>query len=292
MFRGFRVFVFSCLVAAAGCSAPPPKNSYGLHGQILSIEAPRKTLTIRHGEIKGLMPAMTMPYSVKDEKLLSGLTPGDQIDATLVIESNGAYLSRIQKVGHAALDPSDVAQARPAGSAAPRDILQPGDAVPDAAFVTQDGTRIRFASFAGAPVVLTFIYTRCPLPTFCPLMDRHFAEMQAPLAQDPRLSRVHLVTITFDPDYDTPAVLKQHARTLDADPHRWTFLTGSRDDIDRFAARFGLMVERAPNDPRDVTHNLRTAIVDANGKLVKTYTGNDWTPQQVLEDLKGLGSRG
>lgn len=284
--------IISIALVVVGCGAPAPKNTYDLHGQILSIEAPRKTLTIKHGEIKGLMPAMTMPYSVKDEKLLGGLTPGDQIDATLVIESNGAYLSRIQKVGRAALDASDVARAKPAESAAPRDVLQPGDAVPDAAFVTQDGRRIRFASFSGAPVVLTFVYTRCPLPTFCPLMDRHFAEMQAPLAQDPTLSRVHLVTITFDPEYDTPAVLKQHARTLDADLRRWTFLTGSRDDIDRFAARFGLMVERAPNDPRGVTHNLRTAIVDADGKLVKTYTGNDWTPQQVLDDLRGLGARG
>jgi protein SCO1/2 len=114
--------------------------------------------------------------------------------------------------------------------------------------------------------------------------------MQKPLAADPTLRKVHLVTISFDPVTDTPPVLKQHAKTLNADLTRWTFLTGDRDDVDQFAARFGVSVGRALNDARDITHNLRTAIVDADGKLVKVYTGNDWTPDQVLADLKTLGS--
>ena len=88
---------------------------------------------------------------------------------------------------------------------------------------------------------------------------------------------------------DTPRVLKQHARALKADPTRWTFLTGDQNEIDRFAARFGVAVSRASNDPRDITHNLRTVIIDAEGKLVKTYVGNEWTPQQVMQDLQGLG---
>jgi protein SCO1 len=276
------------ILLTIACAPAAPKNTYVLRGQILSIEAPRKTLTIKHGEIKGLMPAMTMPYTVRDEKLLSGLAPGDLVDATLVVESNDAFLSRIQKTGTAPLDPSAAAAAAPTTYASGVELLKPGDAVPDAPFVTEDGRRVRFRMFAGAPIVMTFVYTRCPLPTFCPLMDRHFAEMQAPLAADPSLARVHLVTVTFDPEYDTPAVLKQHAESLHADPKRWTFLTGSRDDIDRFAARFGLVVSRAPNDPRDITHNLRTVVIDSHGKLVTTYTGNDWTPRQILADLKSV----
>jgi protein SCO1/2 len=122
-------------------------------------------------------------------------------------------------------------------------------------------------------------------------MDRHFATMQKPLEAEPGLSKVHLVTVSFDPLTDTPPVLKEHAKTLNADLSRWTFLTGDRDDIDRFAARFGVSVGRAMNDPRDITHNLRTAIVDADGRLVKVYTGNDWTPEQVLADLRSLARK-
>jgi protein SCO1/2 len=117
-------------------------------------------------------------------------------------------------------------------------------------------------------------------------MDRHFASLQKSIEKEGSLGRVHLVTVSFDPVTDTPPVLKAHAKTLGADLRRWTFLTGDRDDIDRFASRFGVSVSRALNDPRDITHNLWTAIVDADGKLVKVYTGNEWTPDQALDDLR------
>ena len=117
-------------------------------------------------------------------------------------------------------------------------------------------------------------------------MDRHFATIQRALKGDPRLrSRVRLLSISFDPAHDTPAVLKAHAKTLAADPTLWSFLTSDRDDIDRFAARFGVTVIREENT-RDITHTLRTAIIDPSGKLVKVYTGVEWTPQQILGDLE------
>jgi protein SCO1/2 len=101
---------------------------------------------------------------------------------------------------------------------------------------------------------------------------------------------VELVTVSFDPVTDTPAVLRAHAKKLDADFTRWTFLTGDRDEVDRFASRFGVSISRALNDQRDITHNLRTAIVDAGGNLAKVYTGNEWAPDAILADLKSLGS--
>jgi protein SCO1/2 len=284
----FRAFVFLWLIGAAACAAPAPKNTYTLHGQVLAIDTPRKTLNIKHGDIKGLMPAMTMPYTVRDTTLLTGLSAGDLIDATLIVESNDAYLSTIRKTGSAPLDAPPPEAPMPTASSG-FELLKPGDAAPDAAFVDQDAKHLRFASFKGAPVVMTFIYTRCPLPTFCPLMDRHFAKIQHSLETDPALGRVHLVTVSFDPANDSPAVLKKHAKRLGADFTRWTFLTGDRDEIDRFAARFGVSVARAMNDPNDITHNLRTVILDGKGNLVKTFTGNDWTPEQVIGDLKGLG---
>jgi protein SCO1/2 len=125
------------------------------------------------------------------------------------------------------------------------------------------------------------------VPTFCPLIDSHFAAIQTRLKGDAALKgRVHLVSVSFDPLTDTPPVLKKHAQKLEADLNTWTFLTGNRDDIDQFAARFGVSVARTESDQRDITHNLRTAIIDADGKLVKVYTGNEWTPEQVLADLK------
>jgi protein SCO1/2 len=142
------------------------------------------------------------------------------------------------------------------------------------------------ASFRGSRLLITFIYTACPLPTFCPLMDRHFAAIQKAAAADARLADVHLVSITFDPITDTPPVLKNHARKVGADPARWTFLTGDRDEIDRFAARFGMTIARDLDDPLNITHNLRTALIDTDGRFVKTYTGNEWTPEQVLADLR------
>ena len=162
--------------------------------------------------------------------------------------------------------------------------------MPNGSFRDQDGKKRNFSDFKGSLVAMTFIYTRCPLPTFCPLMDRHFAALQKALKSDPALKGVHLVTVSFDPVTDTPAVLKAHAKKLDADFNRWTFLTGDRDDVDQFASRFGVSVSRAMNDQRDITHNLRTAIVDADGKLTKVYTGNEWSPDELLADLKAAAN--
>ena len=280
-----------CLTAgAAACSKAPEQRTFALQGQVQSLDAPRKTVVVKHEAIKNFMPAMTMPYEVAEVAALDGLAPGDLINAQLIVFSNGAHLANIKKVGAAPLEkpPADVPNPPTASSGF--ELIKPGEAVPDGRFVDQGGKPRRFGSFKGSPVVLTFIYTKCPLPTFCPLMDRHFVSLQNTLKTDPALKTVKLVTVSFDPVTDTPAVLTKHAKSLDADLTRWTFLTGDRDDVDQFAARFGVSVTRALNDARDITHNLRTAIIGADGRLMKVYTGNDWSPAQILADLKNLGS--
>jgi len=283
------VFSVCLALAALGCGrARSDQRSYTLQGQVQSIDAEHKLVVVKHEEIKGFMPAMTMPYEVEETKWLGELAPGDLIDATLVVFSNGAHLTTIRKVGAAPLEKPADSAAMPTASSG-FELLRPGETVPSGAFVDQDGRKRSFASFRGGPVVMTFIYTSCPMPTFCPLMDRQFATLQKTLKEDPAVGRVHLVTVSFDPATDTPPVLKAHAETLGADPTRWTFLTGDRDDVDQFAARFGVSIGRAMDDPRNITHNLRTAIIGADGRLVKVYTGNEWTPAQVLADLRGLG---
>jgi protein SCO1/2 len=284
------IVLLLCIVVAASACTKSNERIFTLQGQVLSVEPARKQLMVKHEAIKDFMPAMTMPYDVRDEKLLNGIAAGDLVNATLVVVSNGAYLSAIKKVGEAPLEKSPAEAPNPPASSG-FELLKPGEAVPDAAFVDQNGQQRRFSDFNGAPAVMTFIYTKCPLPTFCPLMDRHFATLQTSLKSDPSLNAVRLVTVSFDPITDTPAVLKEHARRLNADLSRWTFLTGDRDEIDRFAARFGVSISRAMNDARDITHNLRTVIIDRDGSIVKVYTGNDWSPEQVLADLKSLGSR-
>jgi protein SCO1/2 len=162
---------------------------------------------------------------------------------------------------------------------------------PDAALIDQDDQRRALADWRGTPTLITFIYTRCPLPNFCPLMDRHFKTIQRAAREDPALDgRIRLISISFDPDYDTPAVLADHASRLQADPAVWTFLTGDRITVDRVAAKFGVGVLREEGSA-DITHNLRTILVGADGRISRIYGGNDWTPSTVLADLRAAVRR-
>jgi protein SCO1 len=272
-------------LALAACSSPPASRTYTLQGQVLAIAPDHQQATIKHEEIKNFMAAMTMGYNMKDPKQLDGIVPGDLINATLVVEANGAFVTDVKKVGTAPLETA--ATGAPAASSG-FELLKAGDQVPDANFVNENGKKQPFSAFRGSPLAITFMYTKCPLPDFCPLMDRNFAAVQPTLKTDPALKQVHLVSISFDPVSDTPALLKQHASDLKADPARWTFLTGDRDEIDKFASRFGMTITRSQTDPVNITHTLRTAIVDADGKLVKVYTGNEWKPDQLIADLRAL----
>lgn len=269
------------LVSACGGSSSEQRE-YKLQGQVLSIAADRKEANIRHEEIPGFMAAMTMPYRVKDAKEFEPLAPGDLINATLIVTERDGYLTNVKKVGSAPLE-------RAAGDAAPAgavDLLPAGAPVPDGAFVDQDGKNVTLASYRGSALVVTFIYSTCPMPNFCPLMDRNFAAIQQKLIDDRNELRVRLLSITIDPQVDTPAVLTEHAKKLGADPRIWSFLTGERQAIDDWSGRLGLSVSRAINDPRDITHNLRTVLIDRHGNLVTTYSGNEWKPEQVLADVK------
>ncbi len=281
------VYLLAAIVAAGGVACGgSDRREYTLQGQILSVAPDHLEANIKHEDIPGFMPAMTMPYKVRDAQEFAPLQPGDLITSTLVVVSNDAYLKDVKKVGTAPLE-QPAAGAPPATSGF--ELIKPGEAVPNVTFVDQDGKTRDFASFLPATTVVTFIYTKCPMPTFCPLMDRHFAAIQQHLEEDAALKDVHLVSVSFDPLTDTPPVLKRHAATLGADPAHWTFVTGDRDEIDKFAMRFGVSIARDLNNPIDIAHNLRTAIVDGKGRLVKAYTGNEWTPAQVLTDLRQLG---
>ena len=270
------------VVAGAGCFRAPDVRTYQLKGQILTIRAATNELLVKHEDIPGFMPAMTMPYQVKDPALLKERTAGDLITATLVVEPNLAYLSAITKTGSAPI-PEGTATAIPA--AAGIELLKPGAAVPDAAFTDQNDKPIAIKDFAGSAAAITFIYTRCPLPQYCPLMDRRFAEAQALIARDAALrGKVRLLSVSFDPKFDRAAVLRTHAEKLQADPRVWSFATAEEAIVDRFAAQFGVNVIREKDGT--ITHNLRTAVIDPSGRVTAILDNNAWTADDLVGELK------
>jgi protein SCO1/2 len=276
--------VFAAAIAASACSRTPPEKQYQLQGQILDIKPQTNEVLVRHGDIPGFMPAMTMPYKVEDAKLLADKQPGDLITATLVVGETEAHLSKIDKTGHAAVENTggpEITESQ---------ILKPGERVPDTTLIDENRMERPLTSYKGHRVALTFMYTRCPQPDFCPLMDRNFAAIQDEIAKTPGLGDVRLVSVSFDPANDTPAVLKTHARDLKADPAVWHFVTASKDDIKDFTASFGVTAVPSDESPAVLTHNLSTAVIDADGKLVKIRPDNMWTPAELIADLKAASA--
>jgi protein SCO1/2 len=247
---------------------------------VVAVDPAREELTVKHDDIRGFMPGMIMPFKVRPGASVRDRKPGDMIRATLVVEDSTAYLMDVIVSGHAPL--TDAAPARKGV-----DRLELGDAVPDTAFVDQTGTARRLSTWRSRTVAVTFIYTRCPLPDFCPLMDRHFAAVQRGIVEDPALrDRVQLLSISVDPAFDTPAVLAAHARRAGADPAIWSFLTGSREEIEPFAARFGVSIMQSDSESREIVHNLRTAVIDGEGRVASVMSGNDWTPADLISVIK------
>lgn len=274
--------VFSAAILLSACSSEPPPKRYELSGQILAVHADRQELTVKHGDIAGYMPGMTMSFPVATKALMEGRTPGELITATLEVRELVGKLVAITHTGNAPI-PDDTNSAAMAEG-----ILSVGDEMPDAALIDQSDRRRSLSEWQGTPFLLTFVYTRCPLPTFCPVMNRNFASIQRGVAADPALAgRVKLVTVTFDPEYDTPAVLAAFATQQESDPAIWTWLTGDRVTTDRLAAKFGVSVIRQGASAADVAHNLRTTLVGADGRIVKFYSGSDWTASAALSDLRG-----
>jgi protein SCO1/2 len=264
----------ACRPRAAG-----PEQRYPLKGTVVSVDKRGSTVTIAHEAIPGYMEAMTMPFKLKDERLLSDMADGDRVQATLVVAGLKSWLEDVV-ITRETVDPSDIRspQAKPEP--------KPGDEVPDFKLVNQEGKRISLHQYRGRAVVLTFIYTRCPLPDYCPLMTDNLSEIQKTLKSDASLyERTHLLSISVDPEYDTPKILSEYAAHHSADTTHWEFATGRKEDVKQVATYFGMQYWR---DQDQVVHSLRTAIIGADGKLLKLYRGNEWKPQEIAAELRKL----
>ncbi len=255
--------------------------TFPLTGKVISIDTTDQRVMIAHDEIPNYMMAMTMPFKVKDRHLLDGVAPGDSVVGTLAVSRTESWLETLQSVG----------SGEPINTLSADDILlrrlfKTGDRLPDHPLTNQSGRKIRFSDFRGKVVALTFVYTRCPLPDFCIRMSDHFARVQRSLASDRSLrGKWHLVTISFDPKFDTPAVLKSYAETYGADLTTWDFVTDSLSTIMTLTDGFGLSFA---DDQGLIAHNLRTAILDREGKLVRVIKGNEWTVDDVVDDMRSL----
>jgi protein SCO1/2 len=260
----------------------PAGQRYPLHGKVVEVDVAGRKVTIAHQDIPGFMPAMTMPFVVleKDAALLPHVGPGDEVTATLVARDSRYWLEDLVVVKKGTPDP----HATPGPRA---HEPQPGDAMPDVALVDQDGRPLRLAGLRGKAVALTFVFTRCPMPEFCPLLMTKFAAAQALLAKEPGLAaRTRLLTISFDPAHDTPEVLRAFGKPFQkATPPfaQWSLATGKSDAI---RALGGALELDYLEDAGSFTHNLRTAVLGRDGRLQRLFRGNEWTPEELVAELK------
>lgn len=268
---------------ARGPSAPAARR-FALTGTVEAVEPGRGTVAIAHGEIPGLMPAMVMDFTPADRSLLEDVVPGDEVEGA-VRATYGAdgRLGSIELVDLVVSRPA-VAAPPPASPRPPR--LEPGQVVPDFAMTGQDGETFRLSDLRGHVVVLTFIYTRCPQPDYCPLMDRKFAELAARIGRSPRRSGgMRLLSVSFDPEHDTPAVLARHAEGVGARAPVWTFCVAAHAELAAVAGPLGL--EYAPLSG-EIRHGLSTALIGRDGRLIRLETGGAWSPDEMLAEADGL----
>ena len=255
------------------------EKRYELKGKVIMVEREKHLVTVAHEEVKGLMPAMTMPFTVASESDLDALAPDAQLTATLVIDGAHSWLE----------DLIIVQQSGAPNTTAPGVAVEAkeGDAVPNFALQNQDGKKIRLHDYRGKALLLTFIYTRCPLPEYCTLMSNNFAQIDRALQQDPNLyAKTHLLSISIDPNYDTPQVLRSYGaahteRYQEETFQHWEFASG--DQVKETAQFFGL---RYFAEKDQIIHGLRTVIVAPDGKVAKVYSDNEWKPEEVVTELK------
>ncbi|MFY9855771.1 MAG: SCO family protein [Terracidiphilus sp.] len=291
-----RLFV-SCLLALvvlAGCHSGQEQPSepgsgqnfkvYHLRGKVVSTDAAKGEVTLNHEAIPGFMDAMTMPYKLKDPSILGEVHPCDVITADVLVSQD---LDADVLLDHIVV----VAQGKP--DYLPKvtyHVPAQGDAVPDFKLRNQDGRPIHLGQFRGKTLLITFIYTRCPSPDFCPRVSRNFASLNKELAANPALfAKTHLITISFDPDHDTPARLRAYGATYIGSDTKtafahWDFAVPDKQTLAVMARFFDLGMSE--NADSTITHTLSTALIGPDGKVVRFYPGNEWTPEQVLADVK------
>jgi protein SCO1 len=287
--RAFLFLPIVTIILFSSChrAAPPATKRYPFTGRVVAIDAKNESANIDGDMVQGFMQAMEMMYKIKPASALSQLSPGDIIAAEVVVVDHDPrdenadsdyWLENVKVTGHTAQPP--------AGNSSAVHIPSPGDQVPDFSFLNQDGKQISLAQYRGKTLLVTFIYTRCPFPDFCPRVSSNFAAIYQQLGSNPGLGNVRLLSVSFDPEHDTPKVLRNYgfsvAKTHDpALFRRWEFASAGARDLPRIADFFALTIQ--PENGL-ITHNLSTAVIGPDGKIVSWYHGGDWQPSDLVQD--------
>jgi protein SCO1/2 len=276
-------------VCGAGCDRSQPaaanQKEFTVRGVIRGIAPDRQTLEIQHEAIPGYMPTMTMPFVVKDPAAAAQLKVGDGVSFRLLADDKEAWIDRITQIPAREVEvpmPSPEARADAPKIARLRD----GDPLPAFRLTNENGEPINAETFRGQPFVVTFIFTRCPIPNFCPLMNKNFAQLQEAIRTGGgALAKTRLLSISFDPEFETPAVLKEAAKAEEADPAIWTFATGEKPQIEELTRSFAVSVQP---ESGTLSHSLATALIDGDGRLVEIWRGNGWKPEEVVSRIETL----
>ena len=269
-------------VELQGPASSATYKTYRATGLVLAKSAATGEITLQEDTIAGFMPAMTMVYKFKNPAQVQTLQPGDRISANLLVPPNGDnYL--LDKV---------VVVAQPSGSFNPNKLLAHqlmiGEAVPDLPLVNQDGKTIHLQDYRGKALLVTFIYTRCPMPTACPRISTHFSEVNDALTKDAAAyAASHLLSITLDPAYDTPPVMRQYGLAyLDGNPAgfwHWEFADTTPADLKKLASAFGLEYTLEDNQ---ITHTMQTTLIGPDSKVLQTWEGSNWSPSDVAKAVE------
>jgi len=269
------------LVCAAG-AASATNQVHTTQGLVREIDLDRHKAVIRHEAIPGYMPAMTMEFNVRDTNELSGIAVGDTVTFRLTVSEETHWIDQLSKVASATNSDSVV---KPQITPSQIAELKPGDFLPDYELIGESGKTVRFSEFRGKVVAFTFIFTRCPLPDYCPRMGSNFAKArELMLANTYAPTNWQFLSISFDPDFDKPAVLSSYANFYRKDnADRWLFAAAPISSLVQLAPRLDLMVNREAGG--SISHNLRTVVLDTQGRIYRQFDGNQWTPSELAQAL-------
>ena len=281
-------------MGASGCAREPAavaketakkEDRYPLTGEVVRIEAERKVLVVRHDEIKGYMPAMTMEFVVSAGDLAVA-KPGQRIRAEMVPVEGGDF--RLEKIWP---DDKAVADAVKAGALQLRQdthtrgksaYREVGETVPSFSLFDQNGRVVDSARWRGKQIMLNFIFTRCPVATMCPAATAKMVSTQK-LAKEAKVANLELISITLDPAYDTPGVLREYADTRGIDTANFSLLTGPETAIKDLLTQFGVIAEFEGDI---LKHTLATLLIDENGKIVHRFDASGWEPKDFVAKMK------
>jgi protein SCO1/2 len=284
------IAVAALIACRSGNEATAPSASsgsfkvYKLRGKVVSANSSKGEVTLDHDAIPGFMDAMTMPYKLKDPAVVSELHPGDVVTADVMVPQGAdaeVLLDHIVVVAQAKADYKPTVLYH---------VPTQGDAVPDFSLRNQDGRSIRLSQFHGKRLLITFIYTRCPLPNFCPLVTHNFAIIEKQLKADAKLrGTTHLLCVSFDPEHDTPERLRAYGATYIGSEARdafadWDFAVPAKPALLEMAKFFNVGITNEPD--QTITHTLSTTLIGPDGKVIRFYPGNDWTAEQILTDMR------